>query len=80
MLHPDSQFEILRSFREERLKEATQARQLKAAHSTSNRLGIRDRFLLVSGELLIAFGTKMKCRVQAQYCAQRPVEARHVLP
>lgn len=79
MLHPDSQFEILRSIREERLQEARLARQLKGATRTTRRLRLRDRFLLASGEFLIAFGTRMKRRVYPQCCGQHSAEARHVL-
>ena len=80
MLHPDLQIEILRSMREERLREARLSRKLKAAAKSNSRLSIRDRFLLASGEFLIAFGTRMKRRVDRQGCGQRPVKAKHVLP
>jgi hypothetical protein len=79
MLHPDSQFEILRSLQEERLQEARLSRQLKAATETNGRLSILDCFLLATGEFLIAFGTRMKRRVYPQGCGQRSAAARHVL-
>lgn len=79
MLHPDSQFEILRSIREERLQEARLARQIQEAARTTDWLSLGDRLLLASGEFLIAFGTRMKRRVYPQCCGQHSAEARHVL-
>lgn len=79
MLHPDTHIEILRSMREERLQEARLLQQIKAARESNDQLSILDRFLLATGEFLIAFGTRMKRRVYSQNCGQRPVEARHVM-
>lgn len=65
--------------REERLREARLSRWLKAATKPNGRLNVSDRFLLATGEFLIAFGTRMKRRVYPQGCGQRSTEARHVL-
>jgi hypothetical protein len=60
MLHPDTAYEVFRSFQAERQVAAAISRQLQQQMVAGPTL--RDRLLLHSGEFMIALGSSLKAQ------------------
>lgn len=65
MLHPDIQYDVHRSFQAEKMAQQEQLRSLRPA--TQAKRPLRDWVLWHSGNMLISFGTSLKCQVRRRY-------------
>ncbi|MAT98779.1 MAG: hypothetical protein CL608_16675 [Anaerolineaceae bacterium] len=67
-VHPDTFYEHNRQYHEERLKASQRPRPFASPKRTNNNL--KDRFFLVSGDLMITFGKNLKSHAAQPVCTR----------
>ncbi len=75
MLYMNQQYDVMRSFLDERLAKSLRAQEIE--QSQPRQMSLKQKLYWRGGELLIAFGENLKGQVKQQACGQVAIVGQH---